>query len=328
MPATLSKMERSPVDVDQRQRNYAITCCGIVIVLQTMVPGTLYIITGDGQRRCIELKIDAADAGLTHQTKNVHATVRTLSIDGMPAQNEEATVTVQELGDLGEDVAESLLVSDPDRSEHQAEGIQADHATADVVDAVVLEDGRPQKPSALVATGDAPQANDHKTAALPRSSSSRPLPTSAGSSKPAPPHPNAASQVNKSPSVAATSRDSEPHIQVAERAIVLKDSTESSLSSINLSQSNESHDNAAAIPPLLPLTRSPAFRLSSTTSFPQLPVVPRRSPKKRHASAMDDEPSAVETGRSAGGGSRKRIKVGQQESSQDRKGSVDKPSTR
>jgi hypothetical protein len=44
----------------QKQRNYAITCGGIVLVLKTQVAGSLYIITGDGKRKCIEINVDVS----------------------------------------------------------------------------------------------------------------------------------------------------------------------------------------------------------------------------------------------------------------------------
>jgi hypothetical protein len=44
----------------QKQRNYAITCGGMVVVLKTQVAGSLYIITGVGKRKCIEINIDVS----------------------------------------------------------------------------------------------------------------------------------------------------------------------------------------------------------------------------------------------------------------------------
>ncbi|KAJ7018475.1 hypothetical protein C8F04DRAFT_382609 [Mycena alexandri] len=79
-----------------RQRNYAITCEGIIIVLKTMISGSLFIITGDGKQKCIELKVDAASVGQPviagadrARDINVTATIRTLDIDGGPVKKEE-----------------------------------------------------------------------------------------------------------------------------------------------------------------------------------------------------------------------------------------------
>jgi hypothetical protein len=44
----------------QKQRNYAITCGGIVVVLKTHVAGSLYIITGNRKRKCIEIYADVS----------------------------------------------------------------------------------------------------------------------------------------------------------------------------------------------------------------------------------------------------------------------------
>ncbi|KAJ7801604.1 hypothetical protein B0H14DRAFT_2895074 [Mycena olivaceomarginata] len=90
----------------QKQRNYAITCGGIVVVLKTQVAGSLYIITGDGKRKCIEINIDDASVGKARRAGdkdvgniNVTATVRTLSVDGSPVEDEETEVKVEELQD-------------------------------------------------------------------------------------------------------------------------------------------------------------------------------------------------------------------------------------
>ncbi|KAJ7328908.1 hypothetical protein DFH08DRAFT_883520 [Mycena albidolilacea] len=90
----------------QKQRNYAITCGGIVVVLKTQVAGSLYIITGDGKRKCIEINIDDASVGKARRAGdkgtgniNVTATVRTLYVDGGPVEDEETEVKVEELQD-------------------------------------------------------------------------------------------------------------------------------------------------------------------------------------------------------------------------------------
>ncbi|KAJ7026923.1 hypothetical protein C8F04DRAFT_100245 [Mycena alexandri] len=79
-----------------RQRNYAITCEGIIIVFKTVVSGSLFIITGDGKQKCIELKVDAASVGQPviagadrPRDINVTATIRTLDVDGGPVRKEE-----------------------------------------------------------------------------------------------------------------------------------------------------------------------------------------------------------------------------------------------
>ncbi|KAJ7757416.1 hypothetical protein B0H14DRAFT_2976580 [Mycena olivaceomarginata] len=78
----------------QKQRNYAMTCGR----------GSLSIITGDGKRKCIGINVDVRRecggklAELEIRTSgniNVTATVRTLSVDGGPAEDEETEVKVE-----------------------------------------------------------------------------------------------------------------------------------------------------------------------------------------------------------------------------------------
>ncbi|KAJ7806343.1 hypothetical protein B0H14DRAFT_3484157 [Mycena olivaceomarginata] len=74
------------------------------------VAGSLYIITGDGKRKCIEINIDDASAmGKARRAGdkdvgniNVTATVRTLSVDGGPVEDEETEIKVEELQNDGE----------------------------------------------------------------------------------------------------------------------------------------------------------------------------------------------------------------------------------
>ncbi|KAF7333536.1 hypothetical protein MVEN_02369900 [Mycena venus] len=116
-----SKKAATQPSQPQRQRNYAITVGAIVIVLKTLVPGSLYIITGDGKRKCIEIKIDAANVGPPRRTEdedvkdiNVTATVRTLSVDGGPVKDEETEVKVEELeANEEKPVAEKLSAPKP-----------------------------------------------------------------------------------------------------------------------------------------------------------------------------------------------------------------------
>ncbi|KAJ7806329.1 hypothetical protein B0H14DRAFT_3767951 [Mycena olivaceomarginata] len=73
------------------------------------VAGSLYIITGDGKRKCIEINVDDASVGKARRAGdkdvgniNVTATVRTLSVDGGPVEDEETEVKVEELQNDGE----------------------------------------------------------------------------------------------------------------------------------------------------------------------------------------------------------------------------------
>ncbi|KAJ7666582.1 hypothetical protein DFH06DRAFT_1184211 [Mycena polygramma] len=98
MPATQNsstKRRKGQPKPQAVQRNYAITVGDTFIVLKTVVPGTLYIITADDQRKCIEIKVEPI-SGKAHrrsQTEigdlNVTATVRTLTEDGTPIKQEK-----------------------------------------------------------------------------------------------------------------------------------------------------------------------------------------------------------------------------------------------
>ncbi|KAJ6542041.1 hypothetical protein DFH09DRAFT_1174517, partial [Mycena vulgaris] len=94
---TLSATELPPVAQWSRQRNFAISCYGIVVLLQTLVAGSLFIITGDKDRKCIEIKIASTDHGAVLQSTDVSATVRTLSVDGVLGKDEAAAVKVEVL---------------------------------------------------------------------------------------------------------------------------------------------------------------------------------------------------------------------------------------
>ncbi|KAJ7127350.1 hypothetical protein C8R43DRAFT_697236 [Mycena crocata] len=84
MSTILSKPKQLlAADDTQCQRSYAVTCAGIIVILKTLVPGSLFIITGDGKRKCIEIKVDAASVGPSIRPGDVKATVRTLSVDGV-----------------------------------------------------------------------------------------------------------------------------------------------------------------------------------------------------------------------------------------------------
>ncbi|KAJ6552005.1 hypothetical protein DFH09DRAFT_1319401 [Mycena vulgaris] len=89
---TLSATELPSVAQWSRQRNFAISCYGIVVLLQTLVAGSLFIITGDKDRKCIEIKIASTDHGAALQSIDVSATVRTLSVDRVLGKDEAATV--------------------------------------------------------------------------------------------------------------------------------------------------------------------------------------------------------------------------------------------
>ncbi|KAJ6552019.1 hypothetical protein DFH09DRAFT_1167739 [Mycena vulgaris] len=88
---TLSATELPSMAQWSRQRNFAISCYGIVVLLQTLVAGSLFIITGDKDRKCIEIKIAVL------QSTDVSATVMTLSVDGVLGKDEAATVKVEVL---------------------------------------------------------------------------------------------------------------------------------------------------------------------------------------------------------------------------------------
>ncbi|KAJ7835635.1 hypothetical protein B0H14DRAFT_2795446 [Mycena olivaceomarginata] len=126
----------------QKQRNCAITCGGIVVVLKTQVAGSLYIITGDGKRKCIEINIDDASVGKARRAGdkdvgniNVTATVRTLSVDGSPVEDEETEVKVEELQD-DEETPDALsglqrtpVATNPTPETHAAENTTQSPAT-------------------------------------------------------------------------------------------------------------------------------------------------------------------------------------------------------
>ncbi|KAJ7824171.1 hypothetical protein B0H14DRAFT_2824479 [Mycena olivaceomarginata] len=119
----------------QKQRNYAITCGGIVVVLKTQVAGSLYIITGDGKRKCIEINIDDASVGKARRAGdkdvgniNVTATVRN------PIY-EETEVKVEELQD-DEETPDALsglqrtpVATNPTPETHAAENTTQSPAT-------------------------------------------------------------------------------------------------------------------------------------------------------------------------------------------------------
>ncbi|KAJ7870487.1 hypothetical protein B0H14DRAFT_2725894, partial [Mycena olivaceomarginata] len=123
----------------QKQRNYAITCGGIVLVLKTQVAGSLYIITGDGKRKCIEIKLIVGKARRAGDKDvgniNVTATVRTLSVDGGPVEDEETEVKVEELQNDGETLKalsglqRTPVTTNPTPETHAAENTTQSPAT-------------------------------------------------------------------------------------------------------------------------------------------------------------------------------------------------------
>ncbi|KAJ7116644.1 hypothetical protein C8R44DRAFT_211944 [Mycena epipterygia] len=348
MPATLSKFAISPGQ-SQRQCNYAITCCGIIIVLQTLVPGRLYIITGDGQRRCIEIKIDASNVGPSLQTKDVKATVQTLTVDSLlaPAPNEQVEVTVEEIevDDLEEDATDSAASSF--RTESLSE---TDVSAADVVDGartVAVSSDVPQR-SDIPASS---QVGDRISATAAFAHSESPLRSTGSVIPPATSSPDRKPGVNKAPVVTAGPRS--PNKLRSSDAVVLEDARGTLRKSSTPVASNPSPQGldrktatfTHAQAPLLsadsfkplrsaptptpvaeasgsrpPRVRSPVSAdnivqdTKSKRSMLPPPLVPKRSPKKRSASEMEPEtPAEEDKEQLAGGGTRKRGRVDREE---------------
>ncbi|KAJ7187125.1 hypothetical protein C8R46DRAFT_1274255 [Mycena filopes] len=112
MPGVLSK--------PPFQRTIAITVGGIVIVLHTTVSGSIFVITGDGKQKCIEIKVAApgpsrplvAGANRPFDSEiNVTATIRTMDAQGNTVKTEEdVDVKVEEWDDVEEKIVTSARV--------------------------------------------------------------------------------------------------------------------------------------------------------------------------------------------------------------------------
>ncbi|KAJ7667413.1 hypothetical protein B0H17DRAFT_1210214 [Mycena rosella] len=143
----MSAVTQSPAPEDpkpkQQQRNYAITCAGIVVVLQTLVPGSLFILSAGRERKCVEIRIDPANVGKGLQSMDVKATIRTMAVDGLPERQEEAAVTVEELED-----------SEFEASQTQ-DGLASDSLDADGIQGAAVDaTNEANSDDALVAPGD------------------------------------------------------------------------------------------------------------------------------------------------------------------------------
>ncbi|KAJ7773689.1 hypothetical protein DFH07DRAFT_1057209 [Mycena maculata] len=325
MPATLSKSQILPgwIRSKQPRRSYAIACRGIVVVLQALVPGSLYIRTGDETQSYIEVTINAAAAShsATVQSGDVVATVRTLSADGENEGGEddgEEIVKVEVLNDIEDGDEEN--VSPSEHSVASVEGpdaCDAPDAVDDPEDSPISQSHAPADAS-LVATassksGAAPKGNDPQT--------------------PLPPQPKPKTE-DFSPSTTfvppTTAASSYPSVSTVPPSRGRLGVTRASSAPPALAAP---HGQAPLAPPPLPerrpITRAPAFwRPMTRAPGPQLgpgetkparraqkhassaPVSPSPatpSPRKRNASQMEDESS--DGGHASGSRSRKRVKV-------------------
>ncbi|KAJ7843819.1 hypothetical protein B0H13DRAFT_132113 [Mycena leptocephala] len=262
----------NPRSKPQRQRNYAITCGGMVIVLKTIISGSLFIITADGTRKCIEIKVDAASVGTARRPGdengdvNVTATVRTLSVEGVPVKNEDNEVKLEVL----EDDDERLIAYGLSGRPAAGAGVERNPAVADVA-----EDSTQAPQGNLPKIATSAQSNHHSKPSSPLDSGSSSS-TSPSSTERVPTAKNShtamASTVEPQP---------KPEGSSASKAV------------------RPRHDSGDPIP--REIGPDPAM------PPPAIPSTP--SPKKRAASEMDSEP-AESSKRSAAGGSRKRVRVG------------------
>ncbi|KAJ7083950.1 hypothetical protein B0H15DRAFT_951705 [Mycena belliarum] len=125
------------------QRNYLITCAGlgIVLLLKTVVSGSLFVATGDREGKCVEIKIDASNAGTQLRSRDVKATVRDLSAAGLPIAGTEqmALVTVEEASDRQPAVGADASDVGCSRDDPSLDAPEAS-PSADAPDADVRED--------------------------------------------------------------------------------------------------------------------------------------------------------------------------------------------
>ncbi|KAJ7697951.1 hypothetical protein B0H16DRAFT_1839400 [Mycena metata] len=154
MPAALSKSSKKASTArsnnkSPRQRNYVITCEGVIIVFKTVVPGSLYIITGDGKQKCIEIKVDPASVGQPAvagadrpRDINVTATIRTLDVGGGPVK-EEIEVKVEEWDEAEGEIVPSNETPPPAAPPAHA----AESSTQKRSKPSVSTSAKPQKPA-------------------------------------------------------------------------------------------------------------------------------------------------------------------------------------
>ncbi|KAJ7484981.1 hypothetical protein B0H11DRAFT_1147545 [Mycena galericulata] len=342
MPAILSKSEKS-----KTQRNYAITCNGVIVVLQTLVSGSLYIMSGNGKQKCIEIKIDAASVGQAVRPGDVVATVRTLSADGVPQndgeEDEEEVVKVEVLGGL---------------EDHNDTDVSSSSANAATEDTYPQRIWRPRGPSPeplrpspafylpisetrRAAAALAAEQREQQIADMFRSSPEVVDDTASTTSNDSPVSPKGKER--------AEIRDS-PEPKAEADSFALRPSpafrTRSAPASCLGASSPQSTPPDISSPDVkvesrlnpAPSFSTPASRGSSRAQLPspessssQTPIQKRTgghasgegtlalvpatpSPKKRAASQMDGD-SAVDGGRSGGSESRKRAKVGRKDGS-------------
>ncbi|KAJ6489233.1 hypothetical protein C8R47DRAFT_478502 [Mycena vitilis] len=275
MPATQNsstKRRKGQPKPQAIQRNYAISVGGTFIVLKTVVPGTLYIITADDKRKCIEIKVEPI-SGKAHRRSqaqigdlNVTATVRTLTEDGKPIKQEKIEPGTELQIGFGEwDEDEKKFIPD----EPATNAVFASAAPAfdwSEEETKFTPDDRPPSP----ASEDAPRSPQGTVSTQPGARTAAP-----------------ASRAS-SPSLASGSHP----------ARGLAPPASSSFAPRNIPRSLASLST--------PSTRIP-YRASPEPTM-QPPLVPTtHSPKKRGASEMDPEP--VEAGSPGAIGSRKRVRA-------------------